>query len=73
MAKFGWAYVDCLDALGPTGSVQFLHVGRAITGSHSLRFHTAAVGDLTRHTLVLSGNLVVTGTVSASVYNYQDI
>jgi len=73
MAKFGWAYVDCQDALGPTGSLQFLHVGRVHTGSYSLRFHTAAVGDLTRHTLVLSGNLVVTGTVSASVYNYQDI
>ena len=79
MAQFGWAYVNCDGAAdgssgGPTGSLQFISgAGGHTTGSYHLLFHTASVGGNPANTLVLSGNMVITGTVSASVYNYQDI
>ncbi len=82
MANFGWAYVDCTDeggggqAAGPTGSVQFLTGANSTSGSAALMYHTAS--DATVHpyspsTLVLSGNLLVTGSISASVFHYEDI
>lgn len=79
MAKFGWAYVDCStsggggQAAGPTGSVQFLTGANATSGSAHLIYHTTSVGEHLSNTLVLSGNMVITGTLSASVINYQDI
>ena len=88
MASFGWAYVDCSGsgaderkAYGPTGSLQFISGARGnTTGSHNLIYYTASLGDPGdvghlpgSSTLVLSGNMVITGTLSASVFNYQDI
>jgi len=79
MANFGWAYVDCADttadgqAAGPTGSVQFLTGANATSGSAHLLYHTTSVGEHLPNTLVLSGNMVITGTLSASVINYEDI
>lgn len=80
MANFGWAYVDCSTsggggATGPTGSLQFISgaLGQT-TGSHNLIFYTASLegSDHTAH-LVLSGNLKVTGSISASVIHYEDV
>lgn len=85
MANFGWAYVNCTDesgagtggqADGPTGSIQFLTGHNSTNGTEYLMYHTAS--DATVHgyspsTLVLSGNLIVTGAVSASVFTYKDI
>jgi len=87
MANFGWAYVDCADkagqAAGPTGSIQFLTGTNATSGSEFLTYHTSSGPDYrgrtyARSTLILSGNLRVTGsiianTVSASQFHYQDI
>jgi hypothetical protein len=84
MSRFGWAYIDCADspgdgaAHGPTGSVQFLTGSGNTSGSYKFMYHTASHGSHTHggydiSTLVLSGNLIVTGTVSASVYNYRSI
>ena len=74
----GWAYVDCTtsgggQAAGPTGSVQFLTGTNATSGSAKLLYHTAAAGEHTLSTLVLSGNMVITGTLSASVIHYSDV
>ncbi len=77
--SFGWAYVDCGEssgggqAAGPTGSVQFLTGNNSTSGSLHLRYFTASVGGNPPNSLVLSGNLIVTGTVSASVFQYRDI
>ena len=80
MAQFRWAYVNCSGAsdgasAGPTGSLQFISgSGGHTTGSHNLVYYTASYGEYTEpSTLVLSGNMIITGTISASVYNYQDI
>jgi hypothetical protein len=79
MANFGWAYIDCAtaggggQAAGPTGSVQFLTGANATSGSAYLLFHTTSLGEHLSNTLVLSGNMVITGTLSASVINYEDI
>ena len=80
MAQFRWAYINCTAsdadgaAAGPTGSLQFISgSGGHTTGSYHLLFHTASVGGNPANTLVLSGNMIITGTSSASVYNYQDI
>lgn len=78
---FGWAYVDCTgsdpncggQAAGPTGSIQFLTGANATSGSSRLVYHTASIGGHTPSTLILSGNLIVTGTVSASIFQYRDI
>lgn len=76
---FGWAYVDCTgsggggQAAGPTGSIQFLTGANATSGSAYLLYHTAALGSFQPSTMVLSGNLVVTGTVSASHYHIKDV
>jgi len=74
----GWAYVDCTtsgggQAAGPTGSVQFLTGTSATSGSAKLLYHTAALGGHPQSTLILSGNLIVTGTISASVFVYENI
>ena len=78
----GWAYVGCADfatGSGPTGSVQFHVEGTQISGSDHLMFHTGsnipdAHGNLhPPYTLVLSGNMIVTGALSASVINYENI
>ena len=85
MANFGWAYVDCAESSGgggsalaqaiegATGSVLFLTGAGAASGSTHLMFYTASTHGNPPHTLVLSGNMVITGTLSASVINYEDI
>tara|TARA_B100000989_G_scaffold105441_1_gene77260 strand:+ start:275 stop:976 length:702 start_codon:yes stop_codon:yes gene_type:complete len=81
MATFGWAYVDCADsggdgaAAGPTGSLQFVTGASGhTTGSSKLVYYTASYGEHTEpSTLVLSGNMIITGTISASVFNYENI
>jgi hypothetical protein len=77
MANFGWAFIDCEGdgaAHGPTGSLQFISGGLGhTTGSSKLIYHTASHGEHTPSTLVLSGNLVVTGAISASVFHYSDV
>ena len=76
MAKFGWAYANCDDlteAQGPTGSLQFLTGTNATSGSLNLLYHTAAVGNLFASTLVLTGTLIVTGTISASHFHIEDV
>jgi hypothetical protein len=75
MAKFGWAYVDCdasITAFGPTGSIQFMSGAGMTSGSSMLMYHTAAYAGQPS-TMILSGNLIVTGTLSASVVNYENI
>ena len=76
MAKFGWAYVDCSSsatAFGPTGSIQFMSGSGITTGSAMLMYHTASHGSHQPSTMILSGNLIVTGSLSASVISYENI
>jgi len=81
MANFGWAYVDCMDigpdTAGPTGSVQFLTGTNSTSGSASFMYHTAAIGaapdGYAASTLILTGTLIVSGTISASMYHIEDI
>jgi len=80
MAKFGWAYINCADssstdggAYGATGSVQFLTGSGNTTGSNNFMFHTAAYLGYAANTLVLTGTLLVTGTISASHFHIEDI
>ena len=79
MANFGWAYVNCIDedgagqAAGPTGSIQFLTGANVTSGSAYLVYHTSSVYSYAPSTMVLSGNLIVTGAVSASVFHYRNV
>ena len=81
MANFGWAYINCSDtgstgatSAGPMGAVQFAHGTGSMTGSVRFRYLTGAYGEHTgSSTLVLSGNMVITGTLSASVIHYSDV
>ena len=82
MATFGWACIDCSDsgsaggggqAAGPTGSVQFVTGANATSGSLNLMFHTGAYGIYAANTLILTGTLVVEGTVSASHYHIENV
>ena len=76
MAQFGWAYVNCSSsggggggqAAGPTGSIQFLTGANATNGSSKLVFYTASVGSYSPNTMLLSGTLVVQGTITASSF-----
>jgi len=80
MANFGWAYVDCDDAgsaAGPAHSLQFVTgSGTNTTGSYNLLFYSASHAEvqpaMSAH-LILSGNLTVTGAISASAIHYQDV
>jgi len=79
--SFGWAYVDCSSsaggggqAAGPVGSVQFVTGTNATSGSSKLLYYTGSEGGgHSASSLVLSGNLIVTGTLSASIFNYENI
>ncbi len=77
MARFGWAYVNCTSedgqAAGPTGSLQYLTGVNATSGSTKLLYHTAAYGPYGASTLVLTGTLVVTGTITASHFHIKDV
>ena len=81
MAKFGWAYIDCSDvgsagsgSAGPPYSLQFVtESGGGTTGSALLVYYSGSGHGYQPSTLVLSGNLTVTGTISASHYHIEDI
>tara|TARA_R110000824_G_scaffold110141_2_gene258057 strand:+ start:3136 stop:3807 length:672 start_codon:yes stop_codon:yes gene_type:complete len=76
MATFNWAYITPDDhgaAFGPTGSVQFMSGAGDTSGSYNFMYHHAAVGGLAASTLVLTGTLVVTGTISASHFHIKDV
>ena len=79
MASFGWAYVDCSSSAGlripgPANSVLFLTGANCPSGSSKLVYYTGSEGGgHTASSLVLSGNMIVTGTLSASVINYEII
>ena len=73
MAKFGWAYIDCEDqnmgsgSEGPSYSLQFVtESGGGTTGSALLSYYTASQYSYDPSTLVLSGNLLVTGSLDAT-------
>ena len=76
---FGWAYVDCSSSAGlripgPANSVLFLTGANCPSGSSKLVYYTGSEGGgHTASSLVLSGNMIVTGTLSASVINYENI
>jgi len=76
MANFGWAYVNCGtlgSANGPTGSIQFMSGSNDTTGTLNFMYHTAAHGALPANTMVLTGTMVVSGTISASAYHIKNI
>ena len=79
MSKFGWAYVDCSSSAGvtipgPVNSVLFLTGANCASGSSKFVYFTGSEGGgHTASSLVLSGNLIVTGSLSASVINYENI
>ena len=82
MAKFGWAYINCGDsgssdggAFGPTGSIQFMSGAGNTTGSVNLMYYSSSTnsGDFAANTMVLTGTLIVSGTVSASHYHIENI
>lgn len=81
MAKFGWAYIDCSDvgsagsgSSGPPYSIQFVtESGGGTTGSALLLYYTASGHGYQPSSMILSGNLTVTGTISASHYHIEDI
>jgi hypothetical protein len=76
---FGWAYVDCTSkgsgSSGPNGSLQFVTSSATsnTTGSTHLTFYTSSYGGYKANSLILSGNMYVTGTVSASVFHVKDV
>ena len=82
MANFGWAYINCSSTgsggvtvgVAPAGAVQFVHGTGSMTGSARFRYLTGAYGEHTgSSTLVLSGNMVITGALSASHIHYTDV
>ena len=76
MAKFNWAYINCStlgEAYGPTGSVQFMSGSNDTTGSANFMFYSGSLGGYAANTLVLTGTLVVSGTISASHYHIKNV
>ncbi len=77
--SFGWAYVDCSSSAGvtipgPVSSVLFLTGTNSPSGSSKFVYYTGSEGGgHTASSLILSGNLIVTGSLSASVINYENI
>jgi len=80
MAQFGWAYINCADTgsdgsgSGPQYSLQFVtESAGGTTGSAYLTYYTASYSNYDPSTLVLSGNLWITGGISASYYHIENI
>jgi hypothetical protein len=78
--SFGWAYINCSSSVasdvnvgGPTGSIQFLHSTDCLSGSANLMYYTASHGAYSPSTLVLTGTLVVSGTLSASSMHIENV
>ena len=76
MARFGWAYINCEDTgshAGPAQSVQFMEQDLGGTsGSVNFLFRTGAT-EQAHHTLVLTGTLVVSGSITASHYHIENV
>ena len=76
MARFGWAYINCEDTgsyAGPAQSVQFMKQDLGGTsGSVNFLFRTGAT-EQAHHTLVLTGTLIVSGSITASHYHIKDV
>jgi len=73
---FGWAYVDCsssVGAYGPTGSIQYMSGAGITTGSAKMMYYSSKVAGYQPSTMVLSGNLIVTGSVSASIFHFENV
>jgi len=47
--------------------------GGVTTGSAKMMYHTTSVGGYQPSTMVLSGNLIVTGSVSASIFHFENV
>jgi hypothetical protein len=80
MAKFGWAFINCSGSAsdqthGPAYSIQYVTSSAATstTGSAYLTYHTGSATGFSVSTLVLSGNMIITGALSASRLHYEDI
>ena len=77
MADFGWAYIDCTEttgsAYGENRTVQFLTGAGNTSGTLNFTYYTGAYGSYSANTLVLTGTLVVSGTVSASHYHVENV
>jgi len=78
MSSFSWAYVNCTssgggNASGPDESIQ-IHTGAGnTTGSSNFMYHTNSYGPYPAHSVILSGTLVVSGTISASEYHIENV
>ena len=73
MAQFRWAHVNCdedpaVTIAGPTGSLQFITGSDALSGSSNLMFYTASFGTYSANTLVLNGDMVIDGAITASMF-----
>jgi len=77
MADFGWAYIDRTEttgsAYGENRTVQFLTGAGNTSGTLNFTYYTGAYGGYSANTLVLTGTLVVSGTVSASHYHVENV
>jgi hypothetical protein len=80
MAKFGWAFINCSGAgsdqtHGPAYSIQYVTSSAATstTGSAYLTYHTGSATGFSVSTLILSGNMIITGALSASRVHYENI
>jgi hypothetical protein len=85
MAKFGWAYINCSGASdgaasGPSGSVQIKDGSSAhSTGSAYLKYFAGVdvspskTGGYQPSTMVLSGTMIISGTLSASQIHYENV
>ena len=80
MARFGWAFINCSGSAsdqthGPAYSVQFVtsSAATATNGSAFFKYFTGSATGFAVSTLVLSGNMIITGALSASRIHYEDI
>tara|TARA_Y100000593_G_scaffold16457_3_gene32669 strand:- start:11070 stop:11753 length:684 start_codon:yes stop_codon:yes gene_type:complete len=80
MARFGWAFINCSGSAsdqthGPAYSVQYVTSSAATstTGSAYFKYFTGSATGFAVSTLVLSGNMIITGALSASRIHYEDI
>ena len=80
MARFGWAFINCSGSAsdqthGPAYSVQYVTSSAATstTGSAYFKYFTGSAAGFAVSTLVLSGNMIITGALSASRIHYEDI
>jgi hypothetical protein len=71
--SFGWVYTYDPLIKGPSGSIQVADGTGATTGSQYFMYYREPTGPYPAHTAVLTGSLVVSGTVSASHYHVENV